>query len=120
MAEEFKLHLTENVALKAREMAAQRHLPVEDVLAEWIEHFLSEPPIETLPDSEVVALAGLEMDMGQQAELSELLWGNEEGNLNAAQQERLDELLKVYRKGMVRKAQALQVAIARGLLPPLN
>jgi hypothetical protein len=36
------------------------------------------------------------------------------------QRQRLDELMQVYRHGWVRKAQALQVAVQRGLRPPLN
>jgi hypothetical protein len=33
---------------------------------------------------------------------------------------RLDALMQTYRHGMVRKAQALKVAVARGLQPPLS
>ena len=33
---------------------------------------------------------------------------------------RLDALMRSYRRGMVRKAQALKVAVERGLQPPLN
>jgi hypothetical protein len=32
----------------------------------------------------------------------------------------LDSLMGIYRRGMVRKAQALKVAVDRGLQPPLN
>jgi hypothetical protein len=55
------------------------------------------------------------MPGGQQEELSALLEGNREGTLQAAEWARLGELMQVYRRGLIRKAQAIQVAVARGL-----
>jgi hypothetical protein len=40
--------------------------------------------------------------------------------LTALNKPRLDVLMRSYRQGMVRKAQALKVAVDRGLQPPLN
>jgi hypothetical protein len=45
---------------------------------------------------------------------------NREGVLPPRQQVRLDQLMQAYRHGLIRKAQALQVAVDRGLMPPLN
>ena len=60
------------------------------------------------------------MENGQQEELSELLARNREGALTDAERDRLDGLMRVYRRGLVRKGQALKTAVARGLKPPLS
>jgi hypothetical protein len=43
-----------------------------------------------------------------------------EGALGDQELGRLDALMRSYRQGMVRKAWALKVAVARGLQPPLS
>jgi hypothetical protein len=43
-----------------------------------------------------------------------------EGQLNDAEVRQLDELMQVYRRGLVSKARALKVAVERGLKPTLN
>ena len=76
---------------------------------------LPEPPVDALPDDQVLALCDIQMDPVQQEELSELLARNREGELDPAHYDRLDQLMGVYRRGLVRKAQALKVAVERGL-----
>jgi ribosomal protein S9 len=49
-----------------------------------------------------------------------LLATQREGALTADERGQLDTLMEIYRRGMVRKAQALKVAVARGLQPPLS
>jgi hypothetical protein len=73
-----------------------------------------------LPDDQVLALCDLQMEAVQQEELSDLLAGHREGHLGEAERARLDELMHLYRHGLVGKAQALKVAVERGLRPPLN
>jgi len=80
----------------------------------------TERPVQTLSDGEVVALCDLQLGEAEQEELSDLLAENREGTLQAEGQARLDELIQMYRRGMVRKAQALKVAVQRGLRPALN
>lgn len=55
------------------------------------------------------------MDEGQQARLTDLLARQREGTLTTEERGQLDTLMGVYRRGMVRKAQALKVAVDRGL-----
>jgi hypothetical protein len=50
-----------------------------------------------------------------QEELSFLLARNREGQLDDTGCTRLDALMQLYRRGLVRKAQAWRVAVARGL-----
>jgi hypothetical protein len=57
----------------------------------------------------------MQMEPEQQAALSNLLDRNREGELDNEEVNQLDELMQVYRRGLVRKAQALKVAVERGL-----
>ena len=57
------------------------------------------------------------MDMREQEHLSELLAGQREGHLDAAQRSQLEHLLGVYRRGMVQRAEALKVAVERRVVP---
>ena len=106
----------------AARVASLTRQHVEDVLAGWLDWAAAEIPVETLPDDEILALCDLEMDeeQQQQQELSRLLAGSQEGLLDAEAQARLDELMQLYRHGLVRKAQALKFAVQRGLRPPLG
>ena len=120
MAEIVTLELPEEVARRAREVAARTHRRPESVLLEWIGRVVAESPVESLPDDQVLALCDMQMDVGQQAELGDLLARNQEGLLSSAERVRLDELMQIYRRGLVRKSQAVKVAVERGLRPPLN
>lgn len=120
MSEVVTLNLPEVVAVRARQVASQTHRRIEDVLLEWLDRVTVEPPIETLSDAEVLALCDSQLSKSQQAELDDLLYEQQEGQMTDQTRERLDTLMNVYRRGMVRKAQALRVAVARGLRPPLN
>ena len=90
------------------------------MLIEWIDHTISDIPIDTLPDEQVLALCNLQMGGQQQRLFSDLQARNSEGLLNAQEVKKLNELMQVYRHGSVRKAKAMQVAVMRGLIPILN
>jgi hypothetical protein len=120
MSEVVTLRIPDQLARDARAIASSTHRQMEDVLLEWMDRAAANPPVESLTDNQVLALCKLQMNPAQQHELSELLARNEAGGLNAGDQVRLDELLNEYRRGMVRKAQALKVAVERGLQPPLS
>jgi hypothetical protein len=81
---------------------------------------VTELPVEELPDAEVLALTELQLTNEQQATLSELLAQNQEGALDAEGQKQLDELMRLYEHGLLRKSQALRVAVQRGLIAPLQ
>ena len=53
------------------------------------------------------------METEQQETLSELLARNREGQLTEAEVSQLDALMQVYRRGLVRKAKPLKVAVSR-------
>jgi hypothetical protein len=120
MGETVTLALPDVVAERARSVAAWTNRRVEDVLIEWLDRAAAEPPVESLPDEQVLALRDLQMSDAQQDELRDLLARQREGQLGSAERQHLDVLMGAYRHGMVRKARALQVAVERGLQPPLN
>jgi len=114
------LELPDALVQSARAVAAQSNRRVEDVLVEWLDQAASEVPVELLPDEQVVLLGSLEMAEADQAALSDLLARQREGRLADAERPSLDALMGTYRRGLVRKAQALKVAVERGLRPPLS
>ncbi len=120
MAEQMIIEVSEQAARRAKWIAAHSRQRVEDVLAEWIDRMANEQPVEWLSDSQVLALADTQMEAAQQKELGNLLAASREGTLDAQGQDRLESLMQTYRRGMIRKAQAIHEAVRRGLRPPVN
>jgi hypothetical protein len=120
MGEFVTLELPKQLASQAREVAEQTHRRLEDVLVEWLDRGSAEQPVESLTNAQVLALANMQLPLDQQEKLSDLLAGNREGSLTNSERAALDELMQVYRRGLVRKAQAIKEAVSRGLQPPLN
>jgi hypothetical protein len=114
------VELPEELAERARTEAARTRRRFEDVLVDWLDRAGGEPPVEELSDEAVLALCDSQMEARQQEELSDLLARNREGPLQGAERSRLDALLQVYRRGLVRKARALKTAVERGLRPQLG
>jgi hypothetical protein len=120
MSERVTVELPGELAERVRTVAAQTHRPLEAVIVEWLDRAVAEPAVELLSDDQLLALCDGQWDTQPQEELSDLLARNREGLLLPAERERLDGLMRLYRKGLVRKAQALHVAVARGLRPRLT
>ena len=120
MSETITLELPDTVMQSAKAIASQTHRRVEDVLIAWIDQAAADVPIDALPDDQVLALRDAQMGSAEQEELGQLLAGQREGTLNDAERGRLAILMGNYRRGMVRKARALKVAVDRGLQPPLS
>jgi hypothetical protein len=120
MSETVTLEVPDNLAERARAVAAQTHRPLEEVLIAWLARVAAEVPVEELPDADVLELRDTQMSEAEQAELSALLARQREGTLSDDERGQLDALMRSYRRGMVRKAWALKVAVDRGLQPPLS
>jgi len=84
------------------------------------DNHVEEVPVDRLTDDQVLALCDLTLDPDEQTELANLLDDQREGQLTELRQMRLDELMQIYRHGLVRKSEALNVAVQRGLRPPLG
>lgn len=120
MAEFVTLELSDTLMQRAKETAALTNRRLEDVLVEWIDQSATNLPIESLPNAQVLALCDSQLSEADQSALSELLSCNREGQLSPDQVCQLDELMQLYRRGMVQKARALKVAVSRGLRPALE
>jgi hypothetical protein len=120
MAEIITLELPEALAQQAKEIAALTHRRVEEVLLEWLDRASADLPLESLPDEQILVLCDLQMQPRQQDQLSDLLARNQEGTLTEPEVTQLDELMQIYRRGLVKKARALKVAVERGLKPALS
>ena len=120
MSEQVTLQVSEQVLRHANYVAAKNQQAVEDVLSHWLETVVNDLPVQTLSDKELIALTESQMGNEEQAVLSDLLEKNREGELNDEEQHRLNELMGVYERGLLRKSQALREAVARGLLQPLQ
>ena len=109
------IKLNRDIITKAYRIAEQRGDRIEDILAEWLDSYVYDLPVESLPDEEIIALCRFRMDLLQHQELSNLLYVHRERPLDIEESARLDELLQLHRRHLVRKAQALEVAVKRGL-----
>jgi hypothetical protein len=110
------LNLSDNILRRALEIAANSDRDLEHVLEEWIDRSADEIPMEAMSDREILALCNFEMNLVQTQELRHLLNADRAGNLSIDESTRMDELLQIYRRGIIRKARAMEVAKARGLL----
>jgi hypothetical protein len=120
MSQQITIRVSDQVVRQAATVASQTQRRIEDVLAEWLESVVNELPVESLSDSEVIQLTQLQLSDDQQIALSELLERNRENSLDEHDRRYLDELMRAYEHGLLRKAQALRVAVHRGLLEPLQ
>ena len=115
MSRRVTLYLRDEIIAIAREIAARSRRDVEDVLAEWIDEYADDVPVESLSDDQVLALCDFEMSPMGQYELRQLLVYHRERPLTEDENIRLERLLQSYRNGIVRKAKAMQIAMMRGL-----
>ena len=114
------LEIPEEIERDARAVAQQSGVRVEEVLTNWLERFASEMSLDSMPDDRILELSDMQMPVEQQDELSDLLEQNREATLDEQGRIRLDELMQIYRRGLVRKAEALKIAVQRGLKAPLS
>jgi hypothetical protein len=120
MPEHITIEVSDQIVCHAAQVAAQTQRRIEEVLAAWLERIIMEFPVEDLSDADVLALTELQLTAEQQTTLSHLLAQNREGQLDAAGRRQLDALMRLYERGLLRKAQALRVAVQRGLREPLQ
>jgi hypothetical protein len=120
MNEPLTLDLPEDLARRARALAAATNRRLEDVVIDSVARAVAEPAVETLADDQLLALCDTTLTPADQDDLSRLLAARREAPLDAAGGLRLDELMTSYRRGLVLKARAVKEAVSRGLRPPLS
>lgn len=111
------LDLPEPFVERASAAAAFSNRRLEDVVLEWIGEIADERPVESLTDAEVVAVANSRLPAAEADQLSDLLADQRESRLTPEGRARLDQLMDVYYRGQLRKAQGLAEAVRRGLMP---
>lgn len=117
--EQVVLAIPRALVQRAERVAQHTQRSLEAVLAEWLDRAFAELPVETLDDDDLLALCDLELSRSEQEELSSLLAKNREGQLDEAGKALLDERMSAYDQRLLRKAQALREAVARGLRAPM-
>jgi len=129
MAVEITLKLSENLVEHAKRLGAATQRDVGTVLSDVLEmvwqpiegfpHLEALPPISTLLDEQVLALANAKMDATQNQRLGDLQAKGKTTGLSEAESYELLILLQIYQLGQLRKAEALAEAVCRGLRQPL-
>lgn len=127
MSTQVAITIPERVYKQAQRLAQLTHCQVNELLADAITLWLapvatsneSLPPIAELSDKGVLALTKREMPATQDRRLSRLLNRQQAGKLADGEQAELISLMQVYQEGLLRKAQALNEAVRRGLIEPL-
>lgn len=120
MSEIITVEIPDELAEQLRAVATATRRPVEDVMVDWIRQSANNLDVDGLSEDDLLALCGSEMQSTEQTELGDLLARNREGTLDDASRTRLDQLMLVYRNGLILKARAIRSAVARGLRPPLS
>jgi hypothetical protein len=117
MSETVTLQIPDELARRARALAAATHRRFEDAVVDWLRRAVEEPAVESLPDDSLLALGDAMLSaVDQDARPARR---HREGSLAGEETARLDELMAGYRQGLVLKARAVKEAVARALRPPL-
>ena len=126
------LNLPEEVYNRANHLAQLISRDLTDVLVDAISLSLSPTSplnesegnriesIESLSDSEVIALSELQMESEQDIRLSQLLQKQQADTLESTERPELWTLMQIYQTLLVKKAAALREAVSRGLREPLE
>jgi hypothetical protein len=114
------IKVSDQVARFASRVAMQRDLTIEEVLSDLLESAVNEIPVECLSDDEALVLSEMKFSDEQDEALSDLLARQREGQLDSEGRLQLSDLMRIYERGLLRKAQALRVAVERGLREPLS
>jgi hypothetical protein len=120
MSQTLTVELPDELARRARNVAAAGNRRLEDAVVDWISQAVAGPDLAALSDDELLSQCDSMIAVDLQDELSRLLADAREGNLPESARGRLDELMANYRRGLVQKARAWKVAVARGLRASVN
>lgn len=112
MSETLTLEIPDELARRARALAAATHRRFEDAVVDWLRRAVEEPDVETLPNDALLTLCDLMLDPSDQDELSALLARHREGPLPEPDRQRFDALMDSYRSGLLLKARAWKEAVS--------
>ena len=123
MSTQVVLTLSDDLYARAKQWAAltRRDLPetltdaLEIVLTPLLEPPEGEPPVTSMSDAEVMALAQAQMAPQPGKRLDRLLAKQREDQLTAPEQSELLALMQGYHRLWIRQSEALVEAVRRGL-----
>lgn len=107
MSDKVTIDLPDDLARRARAMVAAGRRRLEEAVVECVRWAVAEPEVNAPPDAELLRLCDAMLEPGDQQEPSDLFADSREGRLDAMGRARLDELMALYRRGLVLKAQRL-------------
>ncbi len=122
------LHLPDDLYQRATGFANLLGRDVMDILVDTLTLSLAPiatqsgvmPPVSGLNDLEVLALSESQLRPQDDERLSELLDRQQDQLLTTSEQSELLGLMQIYQEALLRKAQALQESVQRGLREPLS
>jgi hypothetical protein len=120
--------LPDEIYRRAESLARLARREVGEVLADAITLSLSSldgpsvegSPMAGLSDRDVVELTALQLPPAQDRRLSQLLDRQQAQELTETERTDLQALMQQYQQGLLRKAEALNEAVRRGLRNPLE
>jgi hypothetical protein len=123
MSTQVTVTLPDEIYRRAERLAELMHRDITDVLTDTITLSLpslasqtnAPQPVNMLTDAEVLALSELQMEPGQDRRLSLLLERHQADLCSETERAELSALMQIYQEGLLRKAQAIQEAVRRGL-----
>ena len=116
MNQEVTLKISDRIIQQATIAASRKKNRVEEVLSDWLESVFEEKFTDKMSDKEILALTKIQISPDEQERLSELLFKNRETGLNKNEQRELDLMIEISERNMLRKSEALRVAVERGLV----
>lgn len=120
MNQEVTLRVSDKLIKQAALYAVRKKRRIEEVLSDWLENVFQDKFADKMSDAEILALTKIQISSEEQARLSELLFKNRETGLGKEEQQELDLLVEISERNMLRKSEALRIAVERGLIKPLS
>ena len=127
---EITLNLSENLVESVEHLASTTKRDLPTVITDVLEMLLPllesmadsnlYPPVFTLSDAEIIALADSKMDEAANDRLGELQSKGKTVGLTETEGNELLTLLQIYQLGQLRKSEALAEAVERGLRDKLH
>jgi hypothetical protein len=128
MSTQVTLTLPDETYRRAEHLARLTGRSIADVLTDTLDislqplgsKLVTGKSVSELGDAEVLELADSQMAAAQSTRFNELLDKQQAGKLPDSERPELLALMQVYQEGLLRKAQALNEAVKRGLRKPLE
>jgi hypothetical protein len=122
MSNPITLNLPDDLYHQAETLSREYQRDIKEVLIETLALLLVplKQPISSLSDSEIITLTQLRLSFFQENRLRELCDRSQADIITEEEHLELQALMKIYEEKLVQQAQALNEAVKRGLIPPLE